>query len=114
MRRLEQVNDLIRGELGKIIIRDLDFPAPAMVTLTRADTSSDLHYVDVFISVLPAAEEKEVLAILEKNVAGVQRTLNRKLRMRPVPRVKFKIDVDQKRAERIEKLLAKERLKNGG
>ncbi|MBI4134881.1 MAG: 30S ribosome-binding factor RbfA [Candidatus Sungbacteria bacterium] len=112
MRRIEQVNDLIRGELGKIIARDVDFTEGALVTITHVETSPDLHYADVFLSIMPVSEEQASLTILEGRIGEVQRLLNRKLRMRPVPRIKFSVDTEQKRAERIEKLLAEERLKN--
>lgn len=110
VRRIEQVNDLIREELGKIIDRDVDFPA-ALVTITRVVTSSDLHYADVFLSILPVTQEGAATELLESHIGSVQRSLNRKLRMRPVPRIKFLIDKEQKRADRIEKLLAQDRLK---
>ena len=112
MRRIEQVNDLIRGELGKIIDRDIDLPDRSLLTVTRVITSSDLHYADVYFCVMPHTNETAALETLTKRIGGIQKALNRKLRMRPVPRIKFVLDVEQKRADRIEKLLAGERLKN--
>lgn len=112
MRRIEQVNDLIREELGKIVDRDVDFAETVLVTITRVVTSSDLHYADVFLSVLPVTQEVAAVELLERHIGSVQRSLNRKLRMRPVPRIKFLIDKEQKRADRIEKLLAEDRLKS--
>ncbi|MBI3627669.1 MAG: 30S ribosome-binding factor RbfA [Candidatus Sungbacteria bacterium] len=114
MRRIEQVNDLIRAELGPIMDREMEFPVDSLVTITRVVTSADLHYADIFLSVMPVASEGDVLAVLEKEVGKLQHLLNKKLRMRPVPRIKFMIDVEQKRADRIEKLLSKENLKERG
>ena len=112
-RRLEQVNDLIRGEVGKIVDREFDAPARSMVTITRVETSPDLHYANIFVSVMPVINEGAVLSEFEKSVGKIQHLLNWKLRMRPVPRIKFAIDREQKRADRIETLLAQENLKNG-
>jgi len=109
-RRIEQVNDLLREELGKIIIRDIEFPAGSLVTITRAVTSPDLHYADIFVSIMPASREEEALELLATEVGKIQHALNRKLRMRPVPRIKFRVDREQKRVDRIESLLAGERL----
>jgi ribosome-binding factor A len=111
-RRLDQVNDLIRAEVGAIIKRDVDFPLRSLVTITRARTAADLHYADVLVSVMPQTNEAEVLEILASQIVEIQQKLNRKLRMRPVPRIKFMIDLEQKQADRIERLLAVERLKN--
>lgn len=112
MRRIEQVNDLIRAELGKIIDRDVELPERSLVTITHVITSPDLHYADVFLSVMPRIVEEEVLAVFMHSIGSIQHSLNRKLRMRPVPRIKFISDIQQKRADRIENLLAQERLKN--
>lgn len=112
MRRLEQVNALILEELGKIVDKNIDMPAEALVTLTHVITSPDKHYADVFISVMPLDKEKEVLEIFALRVGDIQHMLNRKLRMRPVPRIKFVVDTGEKKRERIESLLAKEELKD--
>lgn len=114
MRRLEQVNALILEELGKIVDKNIDMPAEALVTLTHVITSSDKHYADVFVSVMPLDQEKEVLAIFAERVGEIQHMLNRKLRMRPVPRIKFAVDTGEKKRERIESLLSREDLKDTG
>lgn len=112
-RRIEQINDLIREELGKIVDKNIDMPEATMVTLTHAVTSPDKHYADVFISVMPLQREKEVLDIFAERIGEIQHMLNRKLRMRPVPRIKFVTDAGEKKRERIESLLTKEDLKDG-
>lgn len=112
MRRIEQVNTLIREEVARIVDRDIELPPHTFVTFTNVITSSDLHYADVFFTVLPRQREADAMAVLELKVGDIQHSLNRKLRMRPVPRIKFRVDVVQKRADRIEHLLAEERLKN--
>lgn len=111
MRRIEQVNDLIRGEVGNIINRRIELPVGALVTVTRVVASADLHYADIFVSIMPALNEEKVLEIFSEKIAEIQHNLNRKLRMRPVPRIKFRVDADEKKRERIEALLARERLK---
>ena len=112
-RRVEQVNILIRDELANIIDREVDLPEKTFVTITRVDTSRDLRYANVFISVLGEEKEAEnvkeseyVLDIIEKNIYNIQQTLNRRLRMRPVPKIKFLIDREEIKREIIEKSLA--------
>lgn len=112
MRRIEQVNALIMEEVAKIVDRDIELPSHTFVTFTHVVTSSDLHYADVYFTVLPRQREPLALQNLTEKVGEIQHALNRKLRMRPVPRIKFRVDAEQKRADRIEHLLAEERLKN--
>lgn len=96
---------LMRDELGKIIDREMEFPENALVTLTRVVTSSDLRYATVFISVLNGNTNR-IQEMLQKNVHHIQQQLNRILRMRPVPRIRFAIDEEEIRRETIERALA--------
>lgn len=106
-RRVEKVEILIREVIAGILLRDFPFSAGTMVTVTRAVVSHDLFHATIYISVLAkdATGERQVLAELTRSAGDIQFTLNRKLRMRPVPRITFAIDQDEKRRERIEKLL---------
>lgn len=103
--RGEKLNMLLRDELGNIIDREIEFPQSSMVTLTHVVTSSDLRYATVFLSVLNG-ENTHVLEILEKNVYHIQQRLNKALRMRPVPRIRFAIDEEEMRRETLERSLA--------
>ena len=103
--RGEKLNMLMRDELGKIIDRDIEFAEHTLVTLTRIVTSSDLRYATVFLSVLNGSEEN-ALELLAKNIYHIQQRLNRILRMRPVPKIRFAIDEEELRRESVEKSLA--------
>lgn len=96
---------LLRDELGKIIDREIEFPEGSLVTITRVHTSSDLRYATVFLSVMNA-DENNILEIIAKNIYTIQQDLNRKLRMRPVPKIRFAIDEEEVRRQRVEKSLA--------
>ncbi|MBI4132777.1 MAG: 30S ribosome-binding factor RbfA [Candidatus Sungbacteria bacterium] len=107
-RRIEKIQVLGREILAEIIARELQFPDGALVTVTRLEVSPDLYYARAFVSVLsrePAAE-KIVLDELARSIGVIQREFNRRLRMRPVPKITFEIDREEKRRERIEKLLS--------
>lgn len=105
-RRLQKANLLIREKLAEIINEEIAFPQGVLVTITRVESSHDLYYADAFVSVFPK-KEKEVLALLERKLPHLQNLLNKQLKMRPVPRLRFKIDEEEKSRERIEKLLTK-------
>lgn len=97
---------LIREEIAGILEREFTAPEGAMVTVTRVRTSPDLYYATVFISVFGApVEEAAVVKELTGLTGNIQHRLNRILRMRPVPKIHFEIDQDEKRRERVEKLL---------
>ncbi|MBI1755080.1 30S ribosome-binding factor RbfA [Candidatus Azambacteria bacterium] len=90
--RLDKINRLLKEEVGKIILKELDLDRNALVTITQVKTSSDLAHATIFFSTLAKTQEKETLAALEKGVYEIQHILNRKLRMRPVPKIRFAPD----------------------
>ena len=113
-RRIEKINNLIREEIAEIIDRTVEIPDNTILTVTRADSSPDGHYATIFFSVIgagptpsdmPDGPQKTVLAILEKDVYGIQKELNRRLRMRPVPKIVFAPDRGEEHRETVERTL---------
>jgi len=109
--RLEKLNILLKEEVAKIIDREIEFPEDMMVTITRVAVSTDAHYASVFLSVFGGSDNM-VLEILRKKVYDIQQQLNKKVRMRPVPKIKFAVDEEEMRREKVEKSIS--RLKRGG
>lgn len=104
-RRIEKIDNLIREEIAAIVDRELEFPEGTLVTITRAETSPDLHYVIIFVSIMggSAARSQE---ILEQHTRTLQQILNKKLRIRPVPKIRFSPDLHEQHRERVEQSLA--------
>ena len=108
--RIQRVNSLIKNELSYIFLKEIEFPKKSLVTITRVETSVDLSQTRVYISVMPVEEKDKVFDILKKRIYDIQQKLNRKLKMRPVPKIKFQNEEKTKNAARIEELL--EEIKN--
>jgi len=105
--RQEKINELIREEVGKILHRELDLNFEALVTVTRAVTSEDQNHVRVYVSVFPPSVAQKALESINSNIYFFQQTLNKKLQMRPVPKLFFVLDNTEERAAKIEKLIDK-------
>jgi ribosome-binding factor A len=103
--RILKVSELIRQEIGKLILSDINFSSGVIVTVTRVEVSSDLRYADVFISSFPAKESGEVKKALDENIYFLQQKINRKLSMKPVPKIRFRIDKSGEYVEKIDRLL---------
>ena len=110
--RGEKLNMLVRDELATIIDREIEFPEHAIVTLTRVITSSDLRYASVFLSILNGNSPR-ILEMLGKNIYHIQQQLNKILRMRPVPKIRFVIDEEELRRESVEESLTKLKREGG-
>ena len=104
-RRIEQISILLKEELSKIIDREIEFPGETLVTVIRVEISPDKHYAAVLVSLL-GEQPRKALEILQKNVYNIQKLLNRKVRMRPVPKIHFGLDREELKREGVEKSLA--------
>ncbi len=106
-KRIERVNQLIKKELSQIILREIDFPCDILVTLTRIDTSPNLIESKVFLSVMPESRFAEILRILNSQIYRLQQALNKRLKMRPIPRIMFRQEKETPKAGRVEEILEK-------
>jgi len=104
--RVLRVNNLIKKELGKIIFQELDLNQGTLVTITRVQTFPNLIQSNVYISLIGENAEK-TFEILKKRVYNIQQALNKKLKMRPVPKIFFKKEQETEKAAKIEELLEK-------
>ena len=105
--RIQKVNSLLEHEIGKILLRDFAFSPEILVTLTRVETTSNLIEAKVFISVFPEIKSDGIIRALNKSVYDIQFKINRTLRMRPIPKIKFIKETEISKAARVEELLEK-------
>lgn len=105
--RVAQVQELMKEELGHILLTQLSMPEKTIVTLTRVDASPNLQQAKVFIAVFPEEKAEEVIRLLGRNIYDIQQQLNERLKMRPVPKIQWFADKELIKAQRIEELLDK-------
>ena len=108
--RVDKINSLLQHEISKIIFRDFAFSPEILVTLTRVETTGNLIEAKVYISVFPEEKADGILNALQKSVYDVQYKINRTLRTRPIPKIKFVKETEISKAARIEELLTKVKL----
>ena len=90
--RLEKINKLLKQHLAEIIQKDLSLKKGVLVSIIKVDTSPDLRYSKVFISILPEKERQYVLATLQKEIYRLQGLLNRRLKTKVFPKIRFIAD----------------------
>ena len=105
--RIEKVNSLIQEELSQIFLKEVDFPKNVLVTITRVETIVNLSDVRVYVSVMPENQRDQVFEILDRRVYDIQQCLNRRLNMRPIPKIEFRKEEKTQQAARVEELLEK-------
>lgn len=103
--RINKVNELVRKHVDDIILKDLSLKDGVFITIAKVDTSPDLRYTRVFVSIFPEKEISYALKTLSKEIFDIQGKLNKKLSMRPLPKIEFRLDMTESEADKIEKLL---------
>ena len=103
-RRLERATELIKRELSGIIAKDFILSG-VMITLTRVELSSDLQYADIYFMVIPDKLLEQARKMFGKNIFDIQQALNKRLRMRPVPKVRFHKDEALLEAAKLDEFL---------
>ncbi|OGZ17418.1 MAG: ribosome-binding factor A [Candidatus Nealsonbacteria bacterium RBG_13_37_56] len=104
-KRIEKVNVLIKKELSLILLKEVDFSKNALVTITRVEAAPNLSEVKIYVSTMPDNQTDKVHEILKRRVYDIQQCLNKRLKMRPIPKIEFKKEEKTKQADRVEGLL---------
>ena len=107
MYKKEKLNNIIQKELGQAILKELDLPSDIVVTVTRVEVSLNGFSARVYVSVLPVEKKEEILKLLDRRIFFLQQELNKKLRIRPVPRIEFAKEKRTEEAARVEEILKK-------
>jgi ribosome-binding factor A len=88
-RRIEKINKLLAQEVAKLFLTEIDFPEGIFVTVGSIDTSPDLKYADVLIATIPDNKTGTALGIIRKKIYKIQKAIDHRLQMRPVPKLRF-------------------------
>ena len=103
--RIRKINSLIQSDISEIMIREMDLKPGVFVTVAKVDTTPDLRYTRIFVSVYPTKETNYAMQTIKKEIYRIQGTLNKKLHMKPLPRLEFLLDTTEQEADNIEHVL---------
>lgn len=103
--RIDQVNELLRTTLARVVERDVELPTGVMLTIKRVVTSKDLSHAKVWVSVLPAERSAEILSLLQTLLTGLQREVAKLVILQFMPKFRLVLDESEERAARVTGLL---------
>jgi ribosome-binding factor A len=116
--RPERLGDLLREEISDIIQRRLRDPRVELATVTDVVVSGDLKFAKVFISKFGKEHELEdAVHALEHATGFIRGELGKRLTIRFIPELSFRVDKSIEYGARIEKVLKEideERKSRGG
>ena len=92
--RIGRINEEIQRELADQLrrLKDPRVSQVGMVSITRVDTTGDLRYARVYVSVLNKDLEKDALKGLKSAAGFLRRELGRALQLRYTPELQFIAD----------------------
>ena len=105
--RMTRINDEIRLEIAEILRTEIKDPRlNTMVSVVRVDTTQDLKFCKVYISVLGSDEEKEKAMEGIKSAEGfIRKMVAERVNLRLTPKLIFKLDDSLEYSIRMSKLI---------
>ena len=90
--RIGRINEEIQRELSGLIRTVKDPRVHGLVSITAVDTTTDLRYAKVYVSVLDKSDVNEVVKGLKSAGGYLRRELGRALQLRYTPELIFERD----------------------
>ena len=90
--RIDRINEEIQRELASLIPMVKDPRVTGMISVMAVDTTTDLRYAKVFISILDKSDEQQVMRGLKSASGWLRRELGHRLQLRYTPELSFVLD----------------------
>ena len=105
--RLEKINELIRQEMGDILLKEGDIEPGVLVTILKVTATADLKNADILFSVWPNEKAEKINAQLKIQAGWLQSLLNKRVKFHPVPRIKFVLNTEEVEGQKIDAMIKK-------
>ena len=104
--RLNRIDEEMKKEISHIITYDLKDPnITGLISVTKVKVSGDLKYAKVYVSMLNAKDNKQVLAALKKSAGFVRTEVAKRINLRTTPEIIFIFDDSIEYGARIDTIL---------
>ncbi len=103
--RIGRINEEIQRELSSLIRTVKDPRVTGMISITAVDTTPDLRYAKIFVSMLDKTDVQEVVKGLKSAAGYLRRQLGQALQLRYTPELTFVPDNSIEEGAHILKLL---------
>lgn len=106
-RRIERINSQLRSEIGNMILTDIKDPRiSSIVSITRVETTGDMSYAKVFVSVYGSdTDKRNTLKAMSSARGFIQNELLHRLAIRRPPSLSFRLDETIEQGNEILELL---------
>ncbi|HIU64476.1 MAG TPA: 30S ribosome-binding factor RbfA [Candidatus Avacidaminococcus intestinavium] len=106
--RVEKLQEVIKQEISKILLKDIKDPRIKFVSVTGVELTDDLSFAKVYVSFYGAENEKEeVWLSLNKALGFIRSEIAKRIRLRVAPSLVFVKDTSLEYSAHIQTLLNK-------
>lgn len=103
--RIEKVNSLVQ-QIVSLAIRPHIENYEGLVTVSKVDTSRDMKWAKVWISIV-GGNDKQLLGAINKNIYDIQGELIHAMATKIVPRLQFFLDTAPRYVDNINEVIKK-------
>ena len=103
--KIERINHMIMEEVSKILMLEVKDERFKFVTVTDCDTSNDLSYCKVYVTVLEQEKKEETLKALNNASGFIRGELAKRIEIRHIPELKFIYDESVSYGEHIDRII---------
>lgn len=103
--RQERIGDLLLEQVAAILHEEFNAPEDTVMTVTGVSVADDLETAAVSVSVFPDDARDEAMERLVPFAGEVQHMLLKRLRIKPIPRIRFVPDKGVSHADKIDRAL---------
>lgn len=100
-KRARRVSDLLQREIAGIVLREVNDPRLASLSVTRVEISPDLGNAKIFFTLLDPIEKTEAGLALKKASGFIRHALAGKTDLKYLPQLHFVYDEFIEHAERL-------------
>lgn len=106
--RVEKLQELIKQEMSKMLLREIKDPRIGFVTVTDVEVTGDLREAKIYVSIMGGDEQiQSSLEGLHSALGFIRREIGKRIRLRFTPEISFALDNSLDYGEHIQKILLK-------
>jgi ribosome-binding factor A len=112
--RITRVEELVKNEIGQILLTEMKDPRLGFVTVCRAKISKDLRRGQIYVSFLDEESAEESMAALNSARGFIRKRLGERVTLRYLPDIEFIRDDSARHAQRISRVIEELHEKEAG
>lgn len=104
-KRTQRLNILLKEEIADLIMKKIKDPRLGFITVTDVELSNDLKIAKVFISIMNEKDTDLSIEILNSAKGLIRSEISKRVRIKYIPTIEFRIDKSVGHGGRIDELL---------